>query len=482
MPRKKRVAPPAPPKEAYILQLPNETLQIIFSDLDIKCEYRTRGGWRSLLLGLTHVCRQFRRVIHEAGFWLKKDFDFADLLARTGGAQPRCSSRWLRTLLSDQYLQSCLERKTDWVFEDMRILSIVIDTVPSFVDVAQNLSFRIHRCHSLLSDFSAGSVIFEHVIELELGIGKWFRWQNPVKRPYNLDLMGPCFPALKTLSLSASWGVLKGTLETFPHLEHFSVEALSLGDTFKPLESPSNLTRLSIKCNVPLSLIDFDYLKRLQHFKVDGIGFPEFRPLLNAISILNITSFEASVTAWLENLPTTDPEPFEDWMANLGLGDPAPSIPSPLPNLEDLTLRFDTVEPDSQFGRVFPAFEIKSLRWILIWLCHVSSLKTFLLQAPAEVVGAAHVFNLHSLERFHWILRDDDEYKMVIRCDPEDVQGELVEFRANPSTWLTEWFEEDTKRETNPTVIVERYRDLHPSTEDPWRWRDMEALWMTATQ
>ena len=468
MPRKKR---PPPPTEAPILKLPNETLEIIFSFLHINSGYRDRRHQpHSLILGLTHVCRRFRRIIHEARFWLKKDFSFGLLTSATVTTPcwPRCSSRWLRTLLSDRYLKNCLERKTEWTFADAKGISIVIDALPSFVNRAKNITFNLDPCHTLVSDFYASSITFHHLIELDLhSLHRWHRWWNPkpVKRRYDLDLIGSCFPALKTLKLTATWGIVKGTLQHFPHLEDFSIEVLSFDprETFRRLEPPTLLTRLYVNGNAPVSLIDFEYLGHLQHFKVDDIGIFEFRRLLFSMSASNITSFEASVITWMENLPQDDAEEFTEWLANSGLPDPQPLIEAPLPRLHDMKLRFDNASEESEFGRFLPGFEIKALRWVLVWMCYLPAVKTFFLESPLDSAGAITLLCLDTLERLHWVIREDDEIENLVRCDVAEVQEMFDAFRANPAAWLSDmWDEEEIERESKPLIVVERYRDLHP--------------------
>jgi hypothetical protein len=449
MPRKKQ----AKAQRALILTLPNETLQMIFSFVNLESTYYRRNVLHSVLLGLTHVCRRFRQAVHEASFWLEKKFHFADLVSpRPFSPERRCSSRWLRAILSDRYLQNCLQRKIDWTFNDAKIISIVLDTLPLFVDRARNVTFHMTHCHRLMSDFCSGSVQFSNLTNLNLDAWEYMsQRESRPKRSYDLDLIGPCFPALESFSITASLGIIKGTLNTFPHLEDFSIDVqwLHPEKTFIRCESPTALTRLSISCIAHLSRIDFGYFCHLQHFKVELIGFPEFRNLLFSMSPSNIISFEANVSMWVHNLEFPNP---------------APLITSPPERLHDIRLRFENAKRSSGFDVSKPGFEIDSLTWVLMWLSRLSSLKTFFIQAPADVIGALHLGQVKSLERLHWVLRRDQDYKYLIREDDDDVRLELDAFVANPSDWLQAIFESQPK----PTIVVEHYHVLYPPKPRAW--------------
>jgi hypothetical protein len=203
--------------EPFILRLPNEVLERIFSFISYfeRCpggrgpDGRDFGG--VTLFALSHVCRNFRRVIQNSPFWLAKSFQVADLRkgdywARGGPAPHR--DNFLAALLSDSNLCRWLQHKRDWEFSTPRGLEIVAGAVQDFCQIAESIAF-IGSGTTKVRDLR-----FPCTTSLDLRCSELD----------DLDFIGKRFPALKQFrTFTALSTKLSGSLKSLPFVEDLDI-------------------------------------------------------------------------------------------------------------------------------------------------------------------------------------------------------------------------------------------------------------------
>jgi hypothetical protein len=134
-----------PPSASFTSRMPNELLQLVFSfipDAQLFDSYDPcYSNNVSQELILRSVCRCFRAIVNESGFWLAQNFNFPSLLKKRLNHQ--AEGEFLRTLFRDRHLVQCLQRKTMWTFDSLNSLSAVIESIPSFPQHARNIALAM---------------------------------------------------------------------------------------------------------------------------------------------------------------------------------------------------------------------------------------------------------------------------------------------------------------------------------------------------
>lgn len=140
-------------ENALILRLPNELLGEIFSYITpfpvMSNSFCRRFDFSkpSPVFSIRSTCRRFRAVCNELDFWRDDDrFDLVDLIHRSrvessSQGELVCNPQFdlksqyehfFSTLLADEHLLQCLQRKSYWRFNSLLSLLTTIQCIPQF--------------------------------------------------------------------------------------------------------------------------------------------------------------------------------------------------------------------------------------------------------------------------------------------------------------------------------------------------------------
>jgi hypothetical protein len=232
-----------------IAALPNEILDRILSYIPMYRLVRIRsdnGPHRvaNQAMLLMQVSRQFRKATQESRHWLDGNFNFSHLICRYYDYDnPLQFDRFLNILFDDEYLVSCLGRKTDWRFTSgpvgELIPTLAATRIPTFFQAVRKITLsldqqsaweRLSGCHQL--------------VELCL----YHDW-----RSINLGWIDQYFPRVQRLRLQVS-PVIYGSLKSLKclnflelDLEEFDVDEDSDDiQRLVPFESANTLTTVTL--------------------------------------------------------------------------------------------------------------------------------------------------------------------------------------------------------------------------------------------
>jgi hypothetical protein len=241
----------APP--AYIDQLPNETLHLIFSFLP-----SPNHG---------HGCQCGQRLIHEFEFppallvvrWVSRRFRItanicrsADVLDFFQFSKPNASTgtrlQTIKMFLNDAHFVNCLTQQTDWQFTGLDVFMGISSLVPCFAQNARRIDILPFR------DSGAGSIILglaymAHITELSIDS------HENLDESIDFDIITTACPALERLKL---WHLHKhrGELGLITTLQSLNIRRhcstlglgydLTLGPEYFPFGSSERLTSLAL--------------------------------------------------------------------------------------------------------------------------------------------------------------------------------------------------------------------------------------------
>ena len=130
-------------RKCHILDLPNEVLQMIVSSLPLQkfVQYHDDSGREkavSQILILMSICRRFRHVCYEIGFWLEPNFSFTCLLPENTDNQLQVRREYslITALLNDKRILRSLAQRYQWTFKTAESMLLVILNVDQ---VCQNM-------------------------------------------------------------------------------------------------------------------------------------------------------------------------------------------------------------------------------------------------------------------------------------------------------------------------------------------------------
>ena len=259
---------------------------------------------------LRSVCRRFRDITLHLDFWYEDDFQFTELMAsyyEHGRGRPEEELlEFLDVLFLDKSLVNALgRRKTEWMFNSLDILGLIMQRIPLFKRNARVIHLGSIEEEEEDSDSSSYT-----------SLDRAFEWLREcshvttliIQSEYRVDLTGIAvsFPFLKTLICSPT-DHFHGSLDLGPPGQHIhrlrklllDLEGPHVGKFrhWLPLESAETLTELSLNCgpNVHISFFDIPSLDLFRNLKSLSI-----RPLSSPLSDFLVRS-----QARLETFNTT---------------------------------------------------------------------------------------------------------------------------------------------------------------------------------
>jgi F-box domain len=253
-----------PPSTPYILSIPNEILHHILSSLpDLSrdepfVQYNSDGKDYEVaqILVLRSVCRKFRAVTADLGFWYDAEFLFADLATREqvgSFMRPYDEQQFLKVLFSDADLVNSLgRRKIDWKFDSLEGLLAVRNDVPLFIENARTIYLEIlenNEMRNLDSDPSSLDLAIDILSECDRITTLNIRLAENV----DLDEIADALPSLEILKCSGI-GHCSGSLQELDHLRELHVNSwqsdISTTPPLLPLNSAETLTKLTLECGI----------------------------------------------------------------------------------------------------------------------------------------------------------------------------------------------------------------------------------------
>ena len=267
-----------------LTRLPVELLSAILNEFEV---YLTADGQfssstthppRALhpdIMALRSVCRLFRTLVYEMGFWYTDDVHITALLP--GRQVSQIQSNWISTHhnysfwesevkeleehLEDQLFVRCLGKRTKWRFKHHPFLLAILERVPLFRLNATSVilefphypgdtkpSYRPYPGR-LVNAAIAMLGSCRNLTSLEI---------NPLHDELSLNLIAIVCPALKRLRINDihvehGHGDLGGNLDGMAGLEEIEVDDFDPyqfqdNTSVLPLSSAATLTRLSLLC------------------------------------------------------------------------------------------------------------------------------------------------------------------------------------------------------------------------------------------
>ena len=230
------------PTICYIDRLPNEILRLILSFVDdSEFYYRpvSPPQIRNIVV-VRWVSRRFRMITNELGFWHEDNFDMLHLF-KVDKRRPRRQVRYIKTVLNDEDLVRCLNRKSGWEFHNIEEFLTIVASIPELSQNMRRITFNGFREALNLAVDSLAT--FTAITELTIRFIDDFT--------FDLDAIVESCPLLEMLELV---GLTKycGSLAPAAKLQRFNLVfdgeqgAKSFSQSLLPLKSTQSLTRLDI--------------------------------------------------------------------------------------------------------------------------------------------------------------------------------------------------------------------------------------------
>jgi hypothetical protein len=232
------------PTICYIDRLPNEILRLILSFVDDSGFYYRPvphlPRFRNIVV-VRWVSRRFRMTTNELGFWHKDDFDMLHVF-NINKRRPRLQVRYIKTVLNDEDLIRCLNRKSGWEFHRIEEFLAIMASIPELPQNTRRIIFNGFREALNLAVDSLAT--FTTITELTIHFIDDFT--------FDLDAIVESCPLLETLDLD---GLTKhcGSLAPAAKLRRFILvfDSEELGvkrfsPSLLPFNSTQSLTRLDI--------------------------------------------------------------------------------------------------------------------------------------------------------------------------------------------------------------------------------------------
>jgi hypothetical protein len=243
----------------HIDRIPNEILRLILSfvagdvtepenEITLTSPSGTESYFQCILVA-RWVSRRFRMIANELGFWHNDKFHIVDFLFLQDH-RPCRQAQYISTLLGDDHLVACLNRKCSWTFSNLESFYEIVARIP---DLPRNtrtvvlewfpegIGFVIYR----LATFTA---VTELRIQFDL-----FNDENSPMVELDLDALSESLPLLETLDLN-NLQTYSGTLAESANLHTFRVELSFRGEaifspSLLPINSAQRLKSLAIRMN-----------------------------------------------------------------------------------------------------------------------------------------------------------------------------------------------------------------------------------------
>jgi len=315
-----------------ILGIPNEVLYHILNFLSylnldesiVEYQVNDKDYKVSQMIVLRSVCRRFRSMIPELDFWLDTYFDFFRLIpgwyelpADSSFSCHAQERQFLEVLFSDDELVESLgRRKTEWMFQSIEGLQIVMQKIPLFKQNARTISLEIVSDEDdsesedrFATGTSATGTSLDIAIDMLSACSRITTLCILLADSLNLTKIASSFPFLETLYCSET-DHFHGTLQGLTHLQGLYMD--TRGDVttipWLPLQSTSTLRRLGLTCNPYMSFESFfdapslDLFTNLTSLAIRPLSTPVVGFLLR--THCHLETFEISLICHLTPIDT----------------------------------------------------------------------------------------------------------------------------------------------------------------------------------
>jgi hypothetical protein len=276
----------APPSKPWILRIPNEILLHILSYLTNPphepnrfVTYDVEDGEIqevSQILVLRSVCSLFRTATAELDFWCDPEFTFMDLLYPHGTHSVHRmldkEEQFLRVIFSDDHLvESLSRRKTDWKFDSVGGLDVVMESIPLFTQNTRAISLEFVYGNEDESPLeSQFDIAFERLAVCS-GVTKL-----NTNLAFNVDLSAAAasFPLLEELDFCQT-SMYTGSSRGFTRLRKMGLDSWHcppMMGLWLPVNSTETLTELRLHCGgLDRPVFDTTILEKFTNLKTLSI-------------------------------------------------------------------------------------------------------------------------------------------------------------------------------------------------------------------
>jgi hypothetical protein len=324
------------PPICYMDRLPNEILRLILSFVDDSDFYYDEDSPPRCLniVVVRWVSRRFRMITNELEFWHEDNFDMLHLF-KIDDRRPRLQVRYIKTVLNDDDLIRCLNRKSGWEFHNIEEFLTIVASIPELRQNTRRITFY-GFCEAL--NLAVDSLAtFTAITKLTIRIIDDFT--------FDLDAIVESCPLLEMLELS---GLTKhcGSLAPAAKLQRFDLgfdnddlTVKRFSPSLLPLNSTQSLTRLDITIyqddTEDITHDMFAPFLNLTHFTTDWI-----RPVLCVILIhskFTLTHLDITHSTEYDDFPYETLLSIFDASSLKFLHDLVFNL-EPMPNHDDLSL------------------------------------------------------------------------------------------------------------------------------------------------
>lgn len=241
-----------------ILDLPNELLSIIFTNLTPPVskdpEYHSCTCRRNDLFAIRSTCQKFRAITNELQIWYNEDFKVIEMIPprREWNSEDDChdyDAGFLKVLFQDKHLVKSLARRKSWHFKSLETLMAVDEHIPTFrrKTTAVQLLFSAWSS-STIDDWEPSSL--EATIR-HLNVCRRLRslsiFCTPDDEDLDLNWIAISCPSLYFLRLTGI-DMTENSLKRLSNLKSFVADDLSpaIYETILPINCTKTLTHLAI--------------------------------------------------------------------------------------------------------------------------------------------------------------------------------------------------------------------------------------------
>jgi len=240
--------------------------------------------------------------VNQLAFWYDDHFHITDLFFFDFW-KPRFQARYIRRLLHDDHLVSCLSRKRVWRFKNVDTFLAIVMSIPELPQTAHGVWFA---CFPESLDLSVDCLAtFTSLTDLRIDV------PTTVWSKLDLGAIVDSCPHLETLDLRYL-GEYCGSLAKASNLRKVQVEfreetGMVMASSFLPLNSAQRFQSLSISLEwafepVNCSFEDFDILVNLTHIKFQLLSNQFCNILIHGKFKLTSLQVATRYPAWPTNL------------------------------------------------------------------------------------------------------------------------------------------------------------------------------------